>query len=95
MRASFVPRFVLETTAHGYGSPERQQVVRLAINIERCTRYRLLDADTGVASHRRHFHAPDRGILVNKPKFNRRRRRHRDASRLTRASVPTEQRVAA
>lgn len=72
VRASPAPRFVLEAAAHAYGFSERQQVVRLAINVERCTRHRLLDdADPDVATHLRHFHTFDHEILVNKPKHNR------------------------
>lgn len=66
MRASPVPRFVLEATAHAHGSPERQQVVRLAvINI---VRYRLLDGN--IAAYRRHFHTPDHQVLVNEPEHS-------------------------
>lgn len=98
MRASLPPHFVLEAAAHAYGSSERQQVVRLAINVERCMRHRLADdADPNVATHVRHFRISDREILVNKPKHKRTlrcRRRRRDATRPPRANVSTEQRVA-
>lgn len=96
MRAPLAPHLVLEATAHAYGSSERQQV-RLAINVERCTRHRLADhADPDVTTHVSYFRIAGREILVNKPKHKRtlRCRRRRDATRPPRANVSTEQRVA-
>jgi len=106
MRASPAPRFVFDAAAHAYGSAERQQVVRLAVDVER---YRLpddadADADTD-AIHCRHFRTPNREILINESKHSRTIAAAADADddddatrrkrRPSRASVHTKQRVAA
>lgn len=95
VRASPAPRFVLDAAAHVYGSAERQQVVRLAVDVER---YRLPDdADTEAdtdAIQRRHFRTPDREVLINESKHSRTTAAAADERRPSRANVHTEQRVA-